>query len=160
MLVIRLARGGAKKRPFYHVVVAEKSSPRDGRFVERIGFANPMAAGKAEPLRIDLARFEHWTGIGAHPSPAVARLARKQRRILNAESEKPDAKPDAKADKSAAAPKKPAAKPAGKSSDKSAAASKTAGTKSAKKEAAPKAKAAAKSAAAPKKKKPAKSDSA
>ncbi|MBE8158478.1 MAG: 30S ribosomal protein S16, partial [Betaproteobacteria bacterium] len=102
MLVIRLARGGAKKRPFYHVVVAEKSSPRDGRFVERIGFCNPMAAGQAEPLRIDLARFEHWTGIGAHPSETVARLARKQRRILSGEeSEKPETKTAAKAQKSA-----------------------------------------------------------
>ncbi|MGI9298414.1 MAG: 30S ribosomal protein S16 [Gammaproteobacteria bacterium] len=79
MLVIRMSRGGAKKRPFYHIVVADRRRPRDGRFVERIGFANPVAAGKAAPANIDLERFAHWVGVGAKPSATVARLARVQR---------------------------------------------------------------------------------
>lgn len=80
MLVIRLARGGAKKRPFYHVVVTDKRSPRDGRFVERLGFSNPMASGQAEQVRIDSERYEHWLGKGAQPSPTVRRLVRLQTR--------------------------------------------------------------------------------
>ena len=80
MLTIRLARGGAKKRPFYHIVVAEKTSPRDGRFIERLGFSNPLAAGQAEPLRLNLARYEHWREVGAEPSATVMRLARTAKR--------------------------------------------------------------------------------
>ena len=80
MLVIRLSRGGAKKRPFYHIVVADRRRPRDGRFVERIGFANPIASGKAEFVRINMERFAHWIGVGAKPSATVSRLARAQRR--------------------------------------------------------------------------------
>lgn len=76
MLVIRLSRGGAKKRPFYHVVVADRRRPRDGRFVERIGFANPVASGQALPVSIDMERFKHWVGVGAKPSATVSRLAR------------------------------------------------------------------------------------
>lgn len=80
MLVIRLSRGGAKKRPFYHVVVADRRRSRDGRFVERIGFANPVASGKAESVRINMERFAHWVGVGAQPSATVARLVRDVRR--------------------------------------------------------------------------------
>ena len=80
MVVIRLARGGAKKRPFFHVVVADKRNPRNGRFLERIGFYDTMASGQATPLRLDLERFGHWLGKGAKPSPAVSRLARLCRR--------------------------------------------------------------------------------
>ena len=80
MVVIRLARGGAKKRPFYHVVVADKRKPRNGRFLERIGFYNTMASGQAIPLRLDLSRLGHWMERGAKPSPAVTRLARIYRR--------------------------------------------------------------------------------
>ena len=86
MLVIRLSRGGAKKRPFYHIVVADRRRPRDGRFVERIGFANPVAAGKAAPYSLDMDRFSHWVGVGAKPSPAVARLAREHRRAAAQQS--------------------------------------------------------------------------
>ena len=85
MLVIRLSRGGAKKRPFYHIVVADRRRPRDGRFVERIGFSNPVAAGEAEPMRLNLERFAHWVGVGAKPSPAVARLARVARAAAQAD---------------------------------------------------------------------------
>ncbi|MGU9951207.1 MAG: 30S ribosomal protein S16 [Gammaproteobacteria bacterium WSBS_2016_MAG_OTU1] len=82
MLVIRLARGGSKKRPFYHIVVTDKKNSRDGRFVERIGFSNPIASGKAESIRINMERFKHWREIGAIPSPTVSRLTRAYRRIV------------------------------------------------------------------------------
>ena len=88
MLTIRLARGGAKKRPFYHIVVAEKTSPRDGRFIERLGFSNPLAAGQAEPLRLNLARYEHWREVGAEPSATVMRLARTAKRKQEAAAQK------------------------------------------------------------------------
>jgi small subunit ribosomal protein S16 len=76
MVVIRLARGGAKKRPFYNVVVADSRDPRDGRFVERVGFYNPKAPDGDLKLRIDLARVEHWKSHGAQPSDTVARLVK------------------------------------------------------------------------------------
>ena len=60
MVTIRLTRGGAKKRPFYQVVVTDSRSPRDGRFIERIGFFNPLATGKAERVRINLERVDAW----------------------------------------------------------------------------------------------------
>ena len=81
MVTIRLARHGAKKSPFYHITVADRSSSRDGRFVERVGFYNPVAKGQAEVLRLDLERVEYWMGVGAQPSERVAQLikmARKQ----------------------------------------------------------------------------------
>ena len=74
MVVIRLARGGAKKRPFYNIIVADSRVRRDGRFIERLGFYNPMAAGGEEPLRVALDRLAYWTGVGAQVSPTVARL--------------------------------------------------------------------------------------
>ncbi|KJY04146.1 30S ribosomal protein S16 [Morganella morganii] len=74
MVTIRLARGGAKKRPFYQIVVTDSRNARDGRFIERIGFFNPIAAGKAETLRLDLDRVEHWVGLGATVSDRVAVL--------------------------------------------------------------------------------------
>lgn len=74
MVVIRLSRGGAKKRPFYNIVATDRQNRRDGRFIERIGFYNPIAAGKEEPVRIEMARIEHWVKNGAQVSPAVQRL--------------------------------------------------------------------------------------
>jgi small subunit ribosomal protein S16 len=74
MVVIRLARGGAKKRPFFNIVVAESRTRRDGRFIERVGFYNPVAAGGEQPLRVALDRVSFWTGQGAQMSPTVARL--------------------------------------------------------------------------------------
>ncbi|MBD1228537.1 30S ribosomal protein S16 [Xenorhabdus griffiniae] len=74
MVTIRLARGGAKKRPFYQVVVTDSRNARDGRFIERVGFFNPIASGKAETLRLDLDRIEHWIGLGASVSDRVATL--------------------------------------------------------------------------------------
>ena len=76
MVVIRLARGGAKKRPFFNLVVADSKSARDGRFIERVGFYNPVANANEERLRIALDRVNHWTGVGAQLSPAVARLVK------------------------------------------------------------------------------------
>ncbi|MDM4764693.1 30S ribosomal protein S16 [Pelomonas sp. SE-A7] len=74
MVVIRMARGGSKKRPFYNIVVANSQNRRDGRFIERVGFYNPVASGAAESLRVALDRVSYWTGVGAQLSPAVARL--------------------------------------------------------------------------------------
>ena len=74
MVVIRLARGGAKKRPFYNIVVADARERRDGRYLERVGFYNPMASGGEQPLRVALDRVTHWTGVGAQMSPTVKRL--------------------------------------------------------------------------------------
>jgi small subunit ribosomal protein S16 len=74
MVVIRLARGGANKRPFYNIVVSDSRSRRDGNFIERLGFYNPMAAGGEQPLRLALDRINYWAGVGAQLSPTVKRL--------------------------------------------------------------------------------------
>jgi small subunit ribosomal protein S16 len=74
MVVIRLARGGSKKRPFYHISVADQRNARDGRFIERLGFFNPVARGQEERLRVDLERVAYWTSRGAQPSDRVAVL--------------------------------------------------------------------------------------
>ncbi len=74
MVVIRLSRGGAKARPFFNIVVADKRVRRDGRFIERIGFYNPIAAGGEAGLRISQDRLSYWTGVGAQTSPTVERL--------------------------------------------------------------------------------------
>ena len=76
MVVIRLARGGAKKRPFYNMVVADSRSRRDGSFIERIGFYNPIATEKEEGLRIAVDRLTYWQQQGAQVSPTVARLVK------------------------------------------------------------------------------------
>ena len=74
MVTIRLARHGAKKNPFYHVTVTDRAAPRDGRFIERVGFFNPVARGHSERLRIDLDRVDHWLSVGAQPSDRVRKL--------------------------------------------------------------------------------------
>ena len=74
MVVIRLSRGGAKKRPFYHLTVADRRNPRDGRYIERVGFFNPGAKGQEERLRVDRERVDYWLGKGAQPSPRVTSL--------------------------------------------------------------------------------------
>lgn len=76
MVVIRLARGGAKGRPFYNIVAADSRNRRDGRFLERVGFYNPVAAGKEEALRVAFDRVDHWVGNGAQLSPTVERLVK------------------------------------------------------------------------------------
>ncbi|ADE14099.1 ribosomal protein S16 [Nitrosococcus halophilus Nc 4] len=74
MVTIRLARGGAKKRPFYSIVVADKRNKRDGRHIERLGYFNPVANGGEVPLQIDMERVSYWLSQGAQPSERVAHL--------------------------------------------------------------------------------------
>ncbi len=74
MVTIRLSRTGAKKRPFYHIVVTDSRNARDGRFIERLGFFNPVAQGSEEKLRVDRGRVDHWIGRGAQPSDRVSQL--------------------------------------------------------------------------------------
>ncbi len=76
MVTIRLSRGGSRKRPFYNIVVADSRDRRDGRFIERIGFYNPVASGNAEVLRLDQERLAYWKGVGAQTSDTVARIVR------------------------------------------------------------------------------------
>ena len=76
MVTIRLARGGPKKRPFYHIVVADGRRARNGRFIEKIGFFNPIASGKEERLRLESERLEHWVGLGAQVSDRVKKLSK------------------------------------------------------------------------------------
>ena len=78
MVVIRLARGGAKKRPFYNIVVADSRSRRDGRFIERVGFYNPIATEKEEGLRLSLDRISYWQERGAQLSDTVAGLVKRK----------------------------------------------------------------------------------
>jgi small subunit ribosomal protein S16 len=77
MVVIRLARGGAKKRPFYNIVVTDSRSRRDGRFIERVGFYNPIASANEEALRISLDRISFWQERGAQLSDTVAGLVKR-----------------------------------------------------------------------------------
>jgi small subunit ribosomal protein S16 len=79
MVIIRLARGGSKKRPFYHLTVADQRRARDGRFIERVGFFNPVARGQEERSRIDLERVDYWLSKGAQPSDRVASLIKAAR---------------------------------------------------------------------------------
>ncbi|MEQ3695892.1 MAG: 30S ribosomal protein S16 [Pseudomonadales bacterium] len=74
MVTIRLARGGSKKRPFYHITVSDVRNSRDGRFIERVGFFNPVARGQEERLRVDSERAEYWLSKGAQPTDRVAKL--------------------------------------------------------------------------------------
>lgn len=76
MVVVRLARGGAKKRPFYSMVVADSRNRRDGKFIERVGFYNPRATGGEESLRIQLDRLTYWQSKGAQLSDTVSRLVK------------------------------------------------------------------------------------
>lgn len=78
MVTIRLARTGAKKRPFYHIVVADSRRARGGRYIERVGFFNPIAIGGEERLRIERDRVDHWVSQGAKPSDRVAQLLKDQ----------------------------------------------------------------------------------
>ena len=76
MVTIRLARGGSKKRPFYHLTVTDSRNARNGRFIERVGFFNPVARGQEERLRVDAERVEYWQGQGAQLSERVAKLVK------------------------------------------------------------------------------------
>lgn len=74
MVVIRLSRGGTKKVPFYHIVVADQRKPRDGRFIERLGYYDPIAKGKAIKIELNKERIEFWIGKGAQPSERVVHV--------------------------------------------------------------------------------------
>jgi small subunit ribosomal protein S16 len=76
MVTIRLARGGAKKRPFYHLTVTDHRNARNGRFIERVGFFNPIARGGEERLRVDAERIAYWQSQGAQLSERVAKLVK------------------------------------------------------------------------------------
>jgi len=80
MVRIRLARTGAKKRPFYHIVVADQRARRDGRSIERVGYFNPIAAGQEVPLKLSLDRVEHWLGHGAVMTDTVRDLVKRAKK--------------------------------------------------------------------------------
>jgi small subunit ribosomal protein S16 len=84
MVSIRLSRSGAKKRPFYHLVVTDSRNRRDGRYIERICYFNPVGLEHEENLRIDLERVDFWIGQGAQPSDRVASLIKKHRKAATA----------------------------------------------------------------------------
>ena len=80
MVSIRLSRAGAKKRPFYHLVVTDSRNRRDGRYIERLGFFNPVGKGSEETMRVDLERADYWLGQGAQPSDRVASILKAHRK--------------------------------------------------------------------------------
>ena len=80
MVSIRLSRSGAKKRPFYHLVVTDSRNRRDGRYIERLGFFNPVGKDSEENLRIDTERVNHWISKGAQPSDRVLTLLKQHRK--------------------------------------------------------------------------------
>ncbi|OGT47812.1 MAG: 30S ribosomal protein S16 [Gammaproteobacteria bacterium RIFCSPHIGHO2_12_FULL_41_20] len=86
MVVIRLSRGGTKKRPFYHIVVTDKRSSRDGRFVERIGYFNPIAQGKEQRLLMNQERAQYWLSQGAQPSDRVKNLIKTYQKLVSAQA--------------------------------------------------------------------------
>lgn len=78
MVTIRLSRGGAKKRPFYHIVVTDSRNRRDGRYIERLGFFNPVAKGNEVRLNIERERVDYWLGQGAQASERVSKLLKEK----------------------------------------------------------------------------------
>jgi len=86
MVKIRLARHGSKKRPFYQIVVSDSRNARDGRFLENVGFFNPVASGKAEKLRLNIDRIEHWKNVGAELSERVQALVKAEKKNLQTAS--------------------------------------------------------------------------
>jgi len=84
MVTIRLSRGGAKKKPFYHVVVTDSRMPRDGRYIERLGYFNPMACGAEKTLELSLDRVDHWVSQGAGTSDRVNQLVKQARKAAEA----------------------------------------------------------------------------
>ena len=80
MVTIRLSRSGSKKRPFYHITVADSRVSRDGRYIERLGFFNPVARGAEEGMRMDLDRFDHWIRQGTQTSDRVKKIVKVYRK--------------------------------------------------------------------------------
>lgn len=91
MVIIRLSRGGSKKRPFYSIVAADSRSRRDGRFIERVGFYCPLASGKAEVLRLSMDRINYWKSVGAQISPTVSRILKQSDAIISESAAKTQA---------------------------------------------------------------------
>ena len=83
MLTIRLARTGAKKKPFYHIVVTDSRHKRDGRCLERVGFFNPLAEGREIPLKMDRERIDHWRSLGAQTSDRVSKLIKQNAAVID-----------------------------------------------------------------------------
>ena len=83
MVRIRLARHGSKQNPFYHITVADKRRSRDGRFIEQLGFFNPVAKGSAEEYRIDMDRIDYWLSKGAQPSEMVKKLVTRAKKEVD-----------------------------------------------------------------------------
>ncbi|TZF88751.1 30S ribosomal protein S16 [Cognatilysobacter lacus] len=81
MVKIRLTRGGAKKRPFYHIIVTDSRSARDGRNIERVGYYNPVASGNDKRVELDAARIAHWLGQGAQMTDKVADLYKQASKV-------------------------------------------------------------------------------
>ncbi|MFK7890372.1 MAG: 30S ribosomal protein S16 [Granulosicoccus sp.] len=80
MVTIRLSRGGAKKQPFYHVVATDSRARRDGRYIERLGYYNPVARGNSVPVNIDIERVDYWIGVGAQMSDRVSKIVKQYRK--------------------------------------------------------------------------------
>jgi len=80
MVTIRLSRGGAKKQPFYHVVATDSRARRDGRYIERLGYYNPVARGDATEVQLDIDRVDYWIGVGAQMSDRVAKIVKGHRK--------------------------------------------------------------------------------
>ncbi|MBX2878891.1 MAG: 30S ribosomal protein S16 [Granulosicoccus sp.] len=80
MVTIRLSRGGAKKQPFYHLVATDSRARRDGRYIERLGYYNPVARGDAVPVRVDLERIDYWLSVGAQMSDRVQKIVKDYRK--------------------------------------------------------------------------------
>jgi len=80
MVTIRLSRGGAKKQPFYHIVATDSRSRRDGRYIERLGYYNPVARGDSTSVLIDLDRVDYWTSVGAQMSERVSKVVKGYRK--------------------------------------------------------------------------------
>ena len=90
MVTIRLARGGRTERPFFHIVVTDSRKPRDGRYIERLGYYNPIAAGKEVTLQIAEERVNYWLSQGAQPSDQVKSLLKKAKKEINKPKEVDD----------------------------------------------------------------------
>ncbi len=80
MVTIRLSRGGAKKQPFYHIVATDSRARRDGRYIERLGYFNPVARGAAAPVELNLERLDYWVGVGAQMSDRVEKIVKGHRK--------------------------------------------------------------------------------
>lgn len=90
MVTIRLARGGRKERPFYHIVVADSQKPRDGRYIERLGFYNPIASGKETMLQIAEDKVNYWISQGAQPSEQIKNLLKRSKNCINSSNKTDD----------------------------------------------------------------------